>query len=149
MIDERQDPLWMGMRAMLGLPQKPDYAQPCNRCGFCCLMEQCDLSVRVFGPQDMCPALTFANGQSSCSLVSNAAAFFAEPMAGAVQELASLVLGISEFGTCDASSTEEETAIAEAEPPLTPEQLDATGKRVHAIFRRMGAIQTAQTNETT
>lgn len=36
---------------------KPPLSDPCNGCGFCCIMEQCRVSVDLFGKHGRCPAL--------------------------------------------------------------------------------------------
>lgn len=53
-------------------PEKPRHGEPCNRCGFCCEIELCQLSSAVFDmPFDAgpCPALLYDfDGQSRCGL---------------------------------------------------------------------------------
>jgi hypothetical protein len=51
------------------------YPFPCNRCGFCCIAKQCQVSVQVFGQLPngiVCPALSFDGDVSSCGLIAMA-----------------------------------------------------------------------------
>lgn len=48
---------------------KPPENDPCNGCGLCCLMQQCDLSIDLFGRQPRCPALEHAGERYACGLV--------------------------------------------------------------------------------
>lgn len=49
------------------MPNK-QYPYPCCRCGFCCLSEQCPVSIIKFGNKDFCPVLTFNNTEAICGL---------------------------------------------------------------------------------
>lgn len=49
-----------------------NYPHPCNHCGFCCIVQQCPVSLRIHGPRkkgETCPALSFNGDKSSCALV--------------------------------------------------------------------------------
>ena len=54
------------------LPAKPLKGSTCNRCGFCCRMERCGLSVQVFGEgAGPCPALEEDARQTYCGVLRN------------------------------------------------------------------------------
>lgn len=107
------DLLWPMTQALMGLPDKPKYSEPCNRCGLCCLVESCTLSQLVFGKSaKVCPALNLEGGQSTCLLVADPAALIEGPNAARVGELAQIMLGAG-LG-CDATESAEENAMAEA-----------------------------------
>lgn len=55
------------------MAEKPKYGDPCNRCGLCCWVTQCDLSVSVFGERvGPCPALESSkDGRTDCGIVAN------------------------------------------------------------------------------
>lgn len=36
---------------------KPLFGEPCNGCGICCYASQCPLSVALYGPVPVCPAI--------------------------------------------------------------------------------------------
>ena len=38
----------------------------CCRCGFCCIAIQCPISIRIYGLQSICPALSFDNSIAIC-----------------------------------------------------------------------------------
>lgn len=38
----------------------------CCRCGMCCLSMQCPISIKIYGIQSICPALSFENNIASC-----------------------------------------------------------------------------------
>jgi hypothetical protein len=48
---------------------KPREGSPCNRCGLCCLWEQCSISVEMFGPQRRCPVLERVGDGYACGLI--------------------------------------------------------------------------------
>ena len=46
-----------------------EYPNPCARCGFCCLAEQCPISIARNGPQEVCQHLSFSeHGQATCGI---------------------------------------------------------------------------------
>lgn len=48
------------------------YPNPCTHCGFCCIAQQCPVSIAVHGivPRGkVCPSLSFTGDTSSCALV--------------------------------------------------------------------------------
>lgn len=53
------------------LPKKPAYGDPCNGCGFCCMIEVCAIGKEVYGKdqQAPCPALIKASGRTWCKFV--------------------------------------------------------------------------------
>jgi hypothetical protein len=59
----------------MGQPQRsvvyPGLGNACNGCGLCCLAEQCDVSLDLFGTQEVCPALLLKEGKYNCDLVSH------------------------------------------------------------------------------
>lgn len=44
------------------------YPHPCCRCGFCCLVKQCPISMVMFGERASCPSLFFAGQEAVCTL---------------------------------------------------------------------------------
>lgn len=58
--------------------EKPPYGGPCNSCGLCCVVQQCPLSVLVFGSRDLCPALGEIPNKKGlfCGLASRPDVFF-------------------------------------------------------------------------
>lgn len=113
MMDEFLEGLHALVAAKHDLPPKPRWGQPCNGCGLCCILEQCPISLATFGPELICPALTMRPGSSGCGLVETPGAFFNDDMADELGAFIALILGV---GTgCDASHTEEDERIADAE----------------------------------
>lgn len=48
------------------------YPNPCTHCGFCCIAQQCPVSIAVHGQMPrgkVCPSLSFTGDTSSCALV--------------------------------------------------------------------------------
>lgn len=79
---------------------KPRAGSPCNRCGLCCLWEQCPISIDMFGEHRICPALEKAGDGYACGLITNSPP--------AVAMLVGKALGI---GTeCDADAPWESVA---------------------------------------
>lgn len=77
---------------------KPPEGALCNGCGYCCLAEQCGLSIRLFGKADICPALERAGDRWACGLITTDSA--------ELSLLAGKMLGI---GTgCDAKAEWED-----------------------------------------
>lgn len=58
---------------------KPRHRAPCNRCGLCCLMQQCEISVEIFGPQPRCPVLERAGNAYACGLITDPARHLGVP----------------------------------------------------------------------
>lgn len=55
---------------MSGVPDKPRTGDPCNGCGWCCVTEPCDLSVKYLGATaGPCPALEIEGGRTWCGMV--------------------------------------------------------------------------------
>lgn len=50
---------------------KPKRDEPCNGCGYCCMMVQCKISIAAFGEHKTCPALEFKDGKYRCGLMCN------------------------------------------------------------------------------
>lgn len=50
----------------------PGFGKACNRCGWCCIAEQCRISVDLFGERDRCPALVATGDTFACDLVMDA-----------------------------------------------------------------------------
>jgi len=47
-----------------------EYPNKCCRCGFCCLTEQCPVSISLYGDNfDVCPALVFNGDVAACLIV--------------------------------------------------------------------------------
>ena len=44
------------------------YPNKCCRCGFCCLHEQCPISLQIHGRAEICPALLFDGDVAVCLL---------------------------------------------------------------------------------
>ena len=42
------------------------FPNKCCQCGFCCLVEQCPISIEIYGSKKTCPALTFQNDKAIC-----------------------------------------------------------------------------------
>ena len=102
----------------MNAPPKPLYGQPCNGCGLCCLMEQCPISVEVFGPSALCPALEeLPAGGFTCGLVARPRHYLPGPVEAAdlMGETFAVMLGA---GTgCDGVLSDADRAIAAAEGP--------------------------------
>lgn len=49
------------------MPSKK-YPHSCCRCGFCCLTEQCPISIKMFGKKNLCPSLSFTGTEAACGL---------------------------------------------------------------------------------
>lgn len=100
-------------------PAKPLYGQPCNGCGLCCLMEQCPISVEVFGPSAVCPALeSLPAGGFTCGLIARPRHYLeakTPELADLMGETFGVMLGA---GTgCDGVLSDADRAIADAEGP--------------------------------
>lgn len=61
----------------LAVIQKPAFGEPCNRCGWCCKEEACDLARMVGLPTTApCAALEVeSDGRFSCGLLKHASKF--------------------------------------------------------------------------
>lgn len=58
----------------MGYPHKPNFGQPCNGCGVCCVITPCSLALaKVEGaePKKKCPALEKMAGYYQCGLMAN------------------------------------------------------------------------------
>jgi len=44
------------------------YPNKCHRCGICCLMIQCPISVAINGKQSLCSELSFNENTAICAL---------------------------------------------------------------------------------
>lgn len=98
-------------------PAKPLYGSPCNGCGLCCVMEQCPLSIEVFGPHSLCPALEeLPAGGFTCGLIARPRVYLetkAPELADLLGEAFGVILGA---GTgCDGVASDADRAIADAE----------------------------------
>lgn len=93
---------------------KPRHGQPCNGCGICCIREQCQLSIGVFGERAVCPAIERDGPRLTCGLINRPAMYFQtkEWSNDVLSETCALLLGAG--GGCDAGSdddTDHEAAI--------------------------------------
>jgi len=93
-------------------PVKPLYGEPCNGCGLCCVMEQCDLSKAFFGEQHLCPALEPRRaGGYDCGLITRPGFYGVNPGLGKVaSEAFAIVLGAGQG--CDGVASDEDRARA-------------------------------------
>ena len=61
------------------MKQKATYGSPCNSCGQCCQASLCPLASAILGKplnaDGPCPMLTFKDGDSTCGVVADPAAF--------------------------------------------------------------------------
>lgn len=49
---------------------KPKFSTPCNRCGYCCAMERCWISIQAFGEgPGPCPGLEWDGPQAACGVL--------------------------------------------------------------------------------
>lgn len=49
---------------------KPAFKAPCTRCGYCCAMERCRLSIQAFGEgPGPCPALRYDGVIAACGVL--------------------------------------------------------------------------------
>lgn len=88
---------------------KPDFGNPCNGCGMCCIREVCDIGLMIYGDAQPapCPALVRKDGRFWCKVV------LVEEAQG-LPPIAAEALGIG-FG-CD---------TVDGVAPLTQEELPA------------------------
>lgn len=82
---------------------KPPHGSPCNSCGVCCMVAQCDLSVLMFGDVGApCPALERDGDRHVCGVITDPRQF----VAISVSEVSSVQLAartiIREGVGCDA-----------------------------------------------
>ena len=64
---------------------KPAFKAPCNRCGYCCAMERCLISIWAFGEgPGPCPGLEFDGSQARCGVLVAAPAFIQTKIAFAL-----------------------------------------------------------------
>jgi len=45
------------------------FKKECCRCGFCCVITQCPISLSIYGEREQCPALEFNSGEATCSII--------------------------------------------------------------------------------
>jgi hypothetical protein len=118
------------------MPEMPKFGDPCNGCGFCCIAEQCAVSVGVFGEQELCPALEQGEGRFNCGLMRNAGDY------GVGQEWShdlmtqSFRILLGAGGGCDAGpeATEEQAAQMRA---YADKQLEAVPDDVRMLVNLM------------
>lgn len=89
---------------------KPLYGAPCNGCGACCLAEQCPLSVMVFGPAPLCPALTRAGERWACGLIADPSRFFKPGHEAEGARISGEMLGVGTY--CDAIESNADRVAA-------------------------------------
>lgn len=131
--------LWPLTRIAFDLPEKPLFGDACNRCGLCCLMEQCSISLAFFGNRGICPALNLQGGASTCELISEPQKHVPAVIAAEVGELSALTLG---SGTgCDATATDADQEVYErqgmGQPPRS--ELDRAERLWDAVFTKLRA----------
>lgn len=64
---------------------KPAFKAPCTRCGYCCVMERCWISIQAFGEgPGPCPGLTFDGPLAACGVLTEAPAFIQPKIAYAL-----------------------------------------------------------------
>ena len=44
------------------------FTNECVRCGMCCVVEQCVISLGIYGKQERCPVLRFDGDVASCGI---------------------------------------------------------------------------------
>lgn len=60
-----------GRGGLFDAPAKPEFAEACNGCGVCCLMQTCAMGLDLHGEtKGPCPSLTWRDGRFWCDLVS-------------------------------------------------------------------------------
>jgi hypothetical protein len=96
-------------------PIKPVYGAPCNGCGLCCIVEQCPISVDLFGQRPRCPALIDEGGPYSCGLISRPRDYFVDELASYCRDRIAIILGAGEG--CDSVANEADQAASDALPP--------------------------------
>jgi hypothetical protein len=80
---------------------KPAFKTPCTRCGYCCAMERCWISIQAFGEgPGPCPGLTYVGSVASCGVLEIAPAF--------IQPKIAFALGIG--SGCDSPDDDESVA---------------------------------------
>lgn len=87
------------------MAKKPPHGAPCTRCGVCCYVVQCELSLHLFGPRPgPCPALVIPeDGRAVCGLVEG----FRKDGATQLATAAALLIGAGDG--CDARFNGEPT----------------------------------------
>ena len=105
-------------------PEKPAYGHPCNGCGLCCIAVQCPLSEQLFGPRDLCPALTRYGNAYGCGVIAEPAKFFAptgrEKLDTAIPKALAYLLGAGRG--CDSEGDDE--VVTETQRVALREGLD-------------------------
>jgi hypothetical protein len=95
----------------VALLPKPLYGDPCNGCGLCCIAQQCDISVALFGEQEICPAIERAGHAIACGLVRSTADYVPDMTAWGgktLTEAFALMLGAG--AGCDGSASDQDEA---------------------------------------
>lgn len=93
---------------------KPAFGQACNGCGRCCLLSRCPVAELIFGiSPEVCPALSFTDGRSSCAISTPEAwgdvPVSREDSAAAVRAMLGAGLG------CDYAATQKEEHQADVQ----------------------------------
>lgn len=127
----------------MSLLPKPLYRDPCNGCGLCCIMGQCPLSSRFFGPRDLCPALEAVEGGAyTCGLIRDPARYSPqmrqfEP--NDLRETYALILGAGKG--CDCTHSDEDARRHEERPISSRAEAEASVQaarpQVRTIIRYM------------
>jgi hypothetical protein len=133
---------------------KPPYGSPCNGCGLCCLVGQCQISIEVFGNVDgICPALVERDDRWRCGLVAEPARFFPH-IPQQIGNLIAMRLGIgTSHSCCDAFSLDpsERERDEHLRTELMPELLRkknagalALKKQARKVEKRLQALRQKQ-----
>lgn len=94
---------------------KPEFGQPCNGCGICCMITQCAVSVAMFGEHELCPALQKAGRSFACGLMVNTADYVPDITAWGGKTLTeTFTLMIGAGIGCDGTLEDDETDEAHA-----------------------------------
>jgi len=81
------------MSRELPIFNKPNFSEPCNNCGYCCVMEACQFSVSVFGDnRTPCAALETHGDKFLCGLILNPNKYFPQKVSSKKAEIASQLM---------------------------------------------------------